>query len=160
MNPPQSEETPHMETLSPRSHENIEEPSNDLQTVRNFIHKIITLSQEFLTPLNESEDTNKPLRIMKQTTNGQPKHSNSKETSYHHLPCKLHKATKTIEKKQQSQPQDQQSQKSKTKKTEKRDCYRCGKVGHIARNCRSRPLPKKLLQAKQRTHLFRKQSFI
>jgi len=142
MHPPQSEETSQMEILSTWAHENTEEPSNDLHTVRNFIYTIITLSQEFLTSLDEKGDTDKTLRITKQKINRRSKHSNSKETSYHYLPRELHKATKTLEQKQQSQLQDQQSQTSKTKKPENRECYRCGKFGHIARNCRSRPLPK------------------
>ena len=43
MNPPQPEENSQMETSSPRTHENNEEPSYDLHTVRNFLYKIITL---------------------------------------------------------------------------------------------------------------------
>ena len=64
-NPPQLEENSQMQTSSPRAHEENEDPSYDLHTVTNFIHKIITLLQEFLISLNESENTNKPLRIMK-----------------------------------------------------------------------------------------------
>ena len=56
MNTLQSEETQQIETSSLRAHGNNEELSHDLLTVRNFIHKIITLSQEFLTSLNEKGD--------------------------------------------------------------------------------------------------------
>jgi len=194
-NPPQLEENSQMQTSSPRAREDNEEPSYDLHTVTNFIHKIITLLQEFLISLNESEDTNKPLRIMKQTTNEQPKHSNSKETSYHHLSHKLHKAVEFITKQHQLQdkksyknypqsieriPLSQQihnlqqqvgklhrlqisqegPQRNSHRKPETRTCFRCEKYGHVAKYCRSRPLPKKLLQTNQRTHLFREQSFI
>jgi len=109
-NPPQPEENSQMQTSSPRAHEENEDPSYDLHNVTNFIHKRITLLQEFLISLNESEDTNKPLRIMKQKTNGQSKHSNSKETSYHRLPHKLHKAMEFITK--QHQLQDKKSYKN------------------------------------------------
>jgi len=48
MNPPQPEDNSQMETSSPRTHENNDESSHDLYTVRNFVYTIITLLQEFL----------------------------------------------------------------------------------------------------------------
>jgi len=64
MNTLQSEENLQIEISSPRAHGNNEELSHDLHTVRNFIHKIITLSQELLTSLNEKGDTNTSPLIM------------------------------------------------------------------------------------------------
>jgi len=199
MNPPQPEENSQMETSSPRTHENNEEPSYDLHTVRNFIYKIITLLQQFLTSSDEKGDKNTTQCITKQKTIGQQKHNNSKETPYHQLPCELHKAIELITKQHQFQLHDkkshknhpqstetipqslsqqlhnlqqqvgkihrlqtsqEKSQRHSPRKPETRSCYRCGKYGHVAQNCRSRPLPKKLLQTNQRTHLFREQNFI
>jgi len=198
MNTPQQEENLQMETSSPRAHENSEEPSHDLSTVRNFIYTIITLLQEFLTSLNEKGDTNTPPHITKQKTNRQPKHSNSKETSNHHLLHEIYKATEIIAKQHQFQAHDktsqnnhprstetlpqslpqqihnlqqqigkihrfqtsQRSQQNSHRKPETRSCYRCGKHGHVARFCRSWPLPTKILPINQRPHLFKKQSFI
>ena len=51
-NLPQPEEISQIETSSPRAHENNKKLFHDLYIVRNFIHTIITLSQEFLTSLN------------------------------------------------------------------------------------------------------------
>ena len=82
MNPLQSEETSPMDISSSRVYEKNEELlPNDLHIAQNFIHSLIKLSQEFLTSLDEKEDTNTTLSTMKQNTNEQPKHCNSKETS-------------------------------------------------------------------------------
>jgi len=198
MNPPQPEEHLTMEMSSPRAHENNEEPSHDLSTVRNFIYKTITLLQEFLKSSDEQGDTNRPLHIMTQKTNTRTKHSNSKETSNHHLLHEIYKAIEIIAKQHQFQRHDktsqnnhsrsteilsqslpqqihnlqqqvgkihrlqtsQRSQQNSHRKPETRSCYRCGKHGHVARFCRSWPLPTKILPINQRPHLFRKQSFI
>jgi len=199
MNPLQPEENSQMETPSPRTHENNEEPSHDLSTVRNFVYTMITLLQEFLKSSDEQGDTNRPLRIMTQTTSRRPEHNNSKETSNHHLLHELYKAIEIIAKRHQFQPHDKKSQndhpqstetlpksliqqihnlqqqveklhrlptsqeapqRNSHRKPETRSCFHCGKYGHVAKFCRSRPLPKTLLQAKRTTHLSRQQSSI
>jgi len=110
MNTLQSEENLQIETSSPRAHGNNEELSHDLHTVRNFIHKIITLLQEFLTSLNEKGDTNTSPHITEQKINRRPTHSNSKETSNHHLLHDIHTAIETIAKQHQFQKHDKTSQ--------------------------------------------------
>jgi len=114
----QSEENLQIETSSPRTHGNNEELSHDLHTVRNFIHKIITLSQEFLTSLNEKGDTNTSPNIMEQKINRRPTHSNSKETSNHHLLHDIHTAIETIAKQHQFQKHDKTSQNHHLRSTE------------------------------------------
>ena len=114
----QSEENLQIETSSPRAHGNNEELSHDLLTVRNFIHKIITLSQEFLTSLNEKEDTNTSPHIMEQKINRRPTHSNSKETLNHHLLHDIYTAIETIAKQHQFQKHDKTSQNYHLRSTE------------------------------------------
>jgi len=106
MNTLQSEETQQIETSSLRAHGNNEELSHDLLTVRNFIHKIITLSQEFLTSLNEKGDTNTSPHIMEQKINRRPTHSNSKETLNHHLLHDIYTALETVAKQHQFHKHD------------------------------------------------------
>jgi len=103
MIPPQSEETSQIETSSPRCHENTEEPSNDLHTVRNFIHTIITLSQDFLTSLDDEDETLESPYIMTHEPHGKPNCCNSKPISCHNLLQDLHQTIKTIENQLQSQ---------------------------------------------------------
>ena len=193
-NLPQPEENSQIETSSPRAHGNNEEPSYDLHTVRNFIHKLITLLQEFLTSLDKKGDTSTNQRITEQKPIKQPKHSNSKKTSNQNLLHELHKAIEIIAKQHQFQSHDktsinnhprstealpqqlhnlqkligkiyrfqtsQRSQQNFHHKPETRLCHRCGIHGHVAKFCRSRPLPKTKLQVKQTTHLSTQQRFI
>ena len=101
-NLPQPEEISQIETSSPRAHENNEKLFHDLQTVRNFIHKITTLLQEFLTSLNEKEETNISPHITTQQADKPLSHSHPEEMSKYHLPQEIHDAIETSAK----QPQD------------------------------------------------------
>jgi len=56
-NTSQPEENLQRTTPSPQAHENNDETSSDLSTVKNLVSTIITLSHEFLTSLNEKGDT-------------------------------------------------------------------------------------------------------
>jgi len=58
MNTLQSEEKLPTKTLALRAHENKDELSYNPHTIRKFAHKIIILSQDFLTSLKEKGDTN------------------------------------------------------------------------------------------------------
>ena len=110
----QSEENLQIETSSPRAHGNNEELSHDLHTIRNFIHKIITFLQEFLTSLNETGDTNTSPHITEQKINRRSTHSNSKETSNHHLLHDIHTAIETIAKQHDKTSQNYHPRSTKT----------------------------------------------
>ena len=99
-NLPQPDENSQIQT-SPRAHENNEKLSHDLHTVRNFIHKIITLLQEFLTSLNEKEETNISPHITTYQIDRPLSHSHPEEMSKDHLLQEIHDAIETSAKQHQ-----------------------------------------------------------
>jgi len=111
------EESLQIETSSPRAQGNNEKLSHYLLTARNFIQRIITLSQEFLTSLNEKGDTNTSPHIMKQNIIRRT-HSNTKESLYHHLLHDIYTAINTVAKQHQFQKHDKTSQNYHLQSTE------------------------------------------
>ena len=101
INLPQPEQNSQIETSSLRAHGNNEELSHDLHTVRNFIHKIITFLQEFLTSLNEKGETNISPHLTTQQIGRRLSHSNPKEMSNYHLLQEIHDAIETSAKQHQ-----------------------------------------------------------
>jgi len=150
----QSEENLPTETSTLRAHENNDELSHNLHTIRNFLHMIITLSQDFLTSLNKKEDTNTSLQS---TTTEVPKTQPNMQQSLMNKLTAIHEQIARIHQLQSNQEKQRQH-----KKPETRACFRCGKIGHVAKICRSKLFlqNKQLSQTNQGTYLHRKQTFI
>jgi len=154
MNTLQSEEKLPTKTLALRAHENKDELSYNLHTVRNFVHKIIILSQDFLTSLKEKGDTNtSPQNTTADVPKTQP---NMQQTLMNKLTA-IHEQIGRIH-----QLQSDQKKQQPHKKPETRACFRCKNIGYIAKFCRSKHAfqNKQSSRANQRTHLHRKQTFI
>jgi len=56
------------------------------------------------------------------------------------------------------QMSQEKSQRHKPRKPETRVCFLCEKYGHVAKYCRTRPLPKPIFSTNHRTHLFKVQT--
>jgi len=89
MNSPQPEKPSPTNTSSPRVHGNNETLLSDLRIAKNFIHTLMTLSQQFLTSLDKTEEMNTTQNTIQHKTNTKPANCHFQEMSYNQFLCNL-----------------------------------------------------------------------